>query len=96
MLVSRQSSPPREADRPIAVEITRDLLHVTLAEGRIIATPLNWYPRLANATPEQRPNDQLSFAGIHWPELDEDLSVAGMLRGNRPAQSRQDAMETRV
>ncbi len=96
MIVSKQSQPPREEDRPVAVEITGDLLRVTLADGRIIATPLNWYPRLANATPEQRSNYQLSFAGIHWPELDEDLSVIGMLHGNRPAQPRKDSMETRV
>jgi hypothetical protein len=87
---------PREEDRPVAVETTSDMLRVTLADGRIIATPLNWYPRLANATPEQRAVFELSRGGVHWPDLDEDLSVAGMLRGNRPAQPRHTSTETHV
>ncbi len=77
---------PQEADRPVAVEISAAMLRVTLADGRIIATPLDWYPRLAQATPEQRARYELSIAGIHWPDLDEDLSVRGMLRGERPPQ----------
>ncbi|WP_119068964.1 DUF2442 domain-containing protein [Aggregatilinea lenta] len=87
---------PREEDRPVAVETTSDMLRVTLADGRIIATPLNWYPRLANATPEQRAVFELSRGGVHWPDLDEDLSVAGMLRGNRPAQPHHTSTETHV
>jgi len=78
---------PNEAERPVAVEISGDMLRVTLADGRIIATPLAWYPRLANATPEQQANYELSLAGIHWPDLDEDLSVRGMLHGQRPPQA---------
>jgi len=54
-----------------------------LADGRVISVPLAWYPRLLNATPEQRENWQLAGGGfgIHWPELDEDLSSEGLLRG---------------
>lgn len=72
---------PREADRPVAVTFSEQMLHVTLADGRIIATPLAWYPRLEKASPDQRNHYELGYAGIHWPDLDEDLSVQGMLRG---------------
>jgi hypothetical protein len=58
-------------------------LVVTLKDGRRIATPLDWYPRLANASPEQRAHYEIMPMGIHWPDVDEDLSIAGMLKGNR-------------
>ncbi|MBX9648923.1 MAG: DUF2442 domain-containing protein [Xanthobacteraceae bacterium] len=70
--------------RPISVTFTSDELVVTLADGRKIATPLAWYPRLLNASVAARGNFELMAMGIHWPELDEDLGIAGMLRG-RPA-----------
>ena len=65
------------------VTITDDTLTVDLMDGRTISVPLVWYPRLLNATPEQRQNWQLAGAGygIHWPDVDEDLSSAGLLRG---------------
>ncbi|GIK66382.1 MAG: hypothetical protein BroJett018_41760 [Chloroflexota bacterium] len=75
---------PREEDRPIAVEISDDFLKVTLQDGRVIATPLDWYPRLKEAAPEELRVVELGFSGIHWPLLDEDLSVRGMLAGNHP------------
>lgn len=56
-------------------------LHVRLADGREISTPLWWYPSLLHATPGQRNTMELMFTGIHWPDLDEDLSVDGMLKG---------------
>ena len=58
-------------------------LIVDLADGRTIAVPLDWYPRLANATPEQRANWEVAGAGygIHWPDVDEDLSTEGLLHG---------------
>jgi len=70
--------------RPISVAFTTDELVVTLADGRKIATPLAWYPRLKGAGEAQRNNFELMPMGIHWTELDEDLGIAGMLRG-RPA-----------
>ena len=79
---------PREEDRPVSVEFAGGMLRVTLQDGRMIATPLEWYPQLTSASPEQRENYELSLSGIYWPDLDEDLSVAGMLRGNRPPQPR--------
>jgi hypothetical protein len=60
-----------------------DTLAVDLIDGRTIIVPLAWYPRLFEATPEQRQNWQISGAGygLHWPEVDEDLSTEGLLRG---------------
>ena len=69
--------------RPRAVEVTASELVVTLQDGRTIATPLDWYPRLKGASAQQRANFELMPMGIHWPELDEDLGVAGMLNGRR-------------
>ena len=70
--------------RPVAVAFTPDELVVTLADGRRIATPLAWYPRLKEASLSARSHFELMPMGIHWPELDEDLGIAGMLRG-RPS-----------
>ena len=64
----------------VAVEEAR--LVADLMDGRTIAVPLAWYPRLANATPEQRSHWELADGGygIHWPDIDEDLSTEGLLR----------------
>jgi hypothetical protein len=70
--------------RPASVSFTETELAVTLADGRKIVTPLDWYPRLLNAPRSARENYELMPMGIHWPDLDEDLGVVGMLRG-RPA-----------
>jgi hypothetical protein len=70
--------------RPVAVAFTGDELVVTLADGRKIATPLAWYLRLRDANASARGHFELMAMGVHWPELDEDLGIAGMLRG-RPA-----------
>jgi hypothetical protein len=69
--------------RPCAVEFTATDLVVTLADGRKIATPLDWYPRLMRASPRERGKFELMPMGIHWPDLDEDLGIAGMLKGER-------------
>jgi hypothetical protein len=58
-------------------------LVVTLVDGRKISTPLDWYPRLKNAPAAVRENYEIMPMGIHWPDLDEDLSVTGMLACNR-------------
>jgi hypothetical protein len=65
------------------VSFTEDSLVVDLMDGRTISVPLAWYPRLLSATPEQLRNWQISGGGygIHWPEIDEDLSTEGLLRG---------------
>jgi hypothetical protein len=67
-----------------AVTVTTDdsSLRVVLADGRELAVPLEWFPRLRDATPEQRSNWRLigRGQGIHWADVDEDISVAGLLR----------------
>jgi len=72
------------------VAIEDDKLIVDLVDGRTLMVPLDWYPRLAHATPEQRQNWTLLGAGyaIHWPDLDEDIGVEGLLAGNRSGESR--------
>ena len=64
------------------VRFTRDMLYIQLADGREVGAPLEWFPRLRDATPEQRSNWRLigRGVGIHWDEIDEDISVAGLLR----------------
>jgi hypothetical protein len=73
---------PRD-ERAMDVRFGDGQLIVDLRDGRTIATPIIWYPRLRDATPAQRANWRLigSGGGIHWPDLDEDLSVEGMLAG---------------
>lgn len=65
------------------VKCTRDNLRVDLLDGRAIIVPLAWYPRLLHATPQERSNWKIAGGGygIHWPDVDEDLSVEGLLRG---------------
>jgi hypothetical protein len=77
-------------ERVAAVRFTEDELRVTLMDGRTISAPLAWYPRLLHATGKQRKNWQTSGAGygIHWPEVDEDLSTEGLLRGAPAPQAR--------
>jgi hypothetical protein len=72
------------------VSVTEDELEVWLSDGRRIAVPLVWYPRLLQATAEQRGNWQLlgDGQGIHWPDCDEDLSVEGLLRGSPSPEAR--------
>jgi hypothetical protein len=70
-------------ERIIHVHCSDNALVVSLADGRSISAPLAWYPRLLHATPAERDTWEIAGAGygIHWPELDEDLSVSGLLRG---------------
>jgi hypothetical protein len=72
-----------QAERVKDVHFIDDALAVDLIDGRRIIVPLVWYPRLLGATPEQRCNWTVSGAGygVHWPDVDEDLSTAGLLRG---------------
>jgi Protein of unknown function (DUF2442) len=70
--------------KPRAVEFTASDLVVTLADGRKIATPLDWYPRLKNASAAERAGYEIMPMGIYWPLIDEDLGIAGMLKGKRP------------
>lgn len=65
------------------VHFDKDTLSVDLIDGRTIIVPLAWYPKLFNATPRQRSKWKICGGGygLHWPELDEDLSTEGLLRG---------------
>ncbi|MGQ9586208.1 MAG: DUF2442 domain-containing protein [Anaerolineae bacterium] len=73
----------RPGERVKDVRFTEDTLVVDLFDGRTISVPLAWYPRLLHATAEQRANWETCGGGygIHWPEIDEDLSTEGLLRG---------------
>jgi len=77
------SSVVEASARAMAVEVTEDDLVVSLVDGRKIVVPLAWFPRLLHATEAQRNCWELlgDGVGIHWDEIDEDLSVAGLLRG---------------
>lgn len=74
---------PKVDLRVRTVAVGDDRLTVELMDGRAIAVPLAWYPRLFDATPEQRRNWEIAGGGygIHWPDVDEDLSTEGLLRG---------------
>jgi hypothetical protein len=89
--MSFSASNPGERIRD--VRVTNDALSVDLADGRTITVPLAWFPRLFHATAEQRNNWKVSAAGfgIHWPDIDEDLSAAGLLRGAPAAVPRRGA-----
>lgn len=71
------------------VSITDETLSVDLEDGRSIAVPIGWYPRLAYGTSAERADFQISGSGygIHWPGLDEDLGVEGLILGKKSAES---------
>lgn len=79
------SSLPELDPRAKQVSFGDDELIVHLADGRRISVPLAWFPRLLRASPAERRHYELlgDGQGIHWPDLDEDVSVAGLLRGER-------------
>jgi hypothetical protein len=80
----------RADERVVDVKFGRDTFSVDLRDGRTITVPLAWYPRLFHATAAQRKNWQVAGGGygIHWPDIDEDLSTEGLLRGAPAPQTR--------
>jgi hypothetical protein len=78
-----------ELMEPVSATCSETELVVTLANGQKIVTPLWWYPRLRDGTAEQRRTIELSPFGIHWPDLDEDLSLEGMLLGHKAPGARE-------
>ena len=76
-------SEPRPGEAVKDVSVTEDVLSVDLVDGRTIVVPLAWFPRLLHVTAAQRSNWRVASGGfgIHWPEVDEDLSTEGLLRG---------------
>ena len=77
--------------RAVAVNVTDDELTVQLEDGRTLAVPLVWYPRLLHGTKRERARWRFigRGVGIHWPALDEDISVEGLLAGRRSGESQQ-------
>ena len=78
-----------EFPRAVKISVSDDTLSVDLEDGRTISAPIGWYPRLAHGTPTERANFQISGAGygIHWPDLDEDIGVEGLLLGKKSTES---------
>ena len=68
---------------PECVRFDEDSMWVDLTDGRVIAVPLAWFPRLLHATSEQRARVELSPRGLHWGNMDEDISITGLLAGGR-------------
>jgi hypothetical protein len=87
------SSSATEIRAPSArdVVVTEDALSVSLTDGRTLSVPLTWYPRLWHGTPAERGHWSLigDGRGIHWPDLDEDISVEGLLEGRSSGESQQ-------
>ncbi len=79
----------RTTPKVMSVLVTDDTLSVDLMDGRTIAVPLMWFPRLAYGTQEERANFRIAGAGygIHWPDLDEDIGVEGLLLGKQSMES---------
>jgi len=75
--------------RIVAVDVTDDTLSVDLEDGRTVSVPIGWYPRLAYGRPDEQANWRIAGAGygIHWPDLDEDLGVEGILLGKQSTES---------
>ena|SRR5215208_3120712 len=77
--------------RIMKVSVTEDTLSLDLEDGRTISAPIGWYPRLAQGSPAERTNVQIAGAGfgLHWPDLDEDIGIEGILLGKRSNESPQ-------
>lgn len=88
----------RADERVSEVKIGSDSLTVGLKDGRTITVPLVWYPRLLHASPKQRRNWQIAGGGygIHWPDIDEDLSTEGLLRGAPAPQASANSLRFRA
>jgi hypothetical protein len=75
--------------RAVNANVSDDTLTVDLEDGRTISVPIGWFPRLAHGTPAERANLRIAGAGfgIHWPDLDEDIGVEGLLLGKKSTES---------
>lgn len=89
------STSASEIIRPCAtnVEVTENTINIDLHDGRSLSVPLSWYPRLEHATPEERNRYELigSGYGIHWPEIDEDISIEAVISG-KPSNESQNSL----
>ena len=73
----------RRDSRPIEAQCDATHVHVRLADGRMLSAPLWWYPRLAKASEASRNIIEILPMGVHWPDADEDISIASILRGKK-------------
>ena len=75
--------------RLVSISVNDDTLAVDLEDGRTISVPVSWYPRLAHGTPDEKAHFETSGGGygIYWPDLDEDISIEGMLLGRKSTES---------
>ncbi len=80
-----------EDARPVEAHCDATHLNVLLADGRSLRAPLWWYPLLAKASPKQRDTIEFMPMGLHWPEIDEDISIASILRGQKAPGAREPA-----
>ncbi|MBI1901241.1 MAG: DUF2442 domain-containing protein [Planctomycetia bacterium] len=80
---------PSHPPTAVAIRVSRDTLSVDLADGRTISVPLAWYPKLAHGTRKERSRWRMiaKGSGIHWPDLDEDISVENLLAGKPSGES---------
>lgn len=83
------SASERQVSRAISANITPDMLEAVLDDGRVIAAPLAWFPRLLHGAPRERANYRLigGGEGFHWPDLNEDVSVEALLAGRPSSES---------
>ena len=81
------SSPETKTLRATSVEVAAAVLTVTLADGRMLTVPLDWFPRLGYATPDERARIEVRDGAIRWPDLDLDLDLAGLFAGRPSAES---------
>lgn len=95
--MTTSSNNPGERVKSVSFPEGQETLSVELVDGRTISVPLVWYPRLLHATPQQRSNWQVAGGGfgVHWPQIDEDLSTEGLLRGE-PAPGRTRDVQKRA
>ena len=78
-MTSSNSAGTYTLPEPVGVSFDNGMMSVGLDDGRTITVPLGWYPRLLNATPQERADCWLSPGGVHWDGLDEDISVEGLM-----------------
>jgi hypothetical protein len=86
--------PTEDRAAPVAVNIRDEMLWVTLQDGRVVGTPLNWYPFLEGIPDQYLSNIELKWNAIWWPDLDEGLSIDGMLEGVNPREEMMTPVET--
>ncbi|MGP0061385.1 MAG: DUF2442 domain-containing protein [Beijerinckiaceae bacterium] len=77
--------------RATSIRFDEDSFWIDLSDGRVLGVPLAWFPRLLHATPAQRQHVTISTRGLHWEELDEDISIAGLLAGRSDQTRRRKA-----